>query len=86
MRYAIIMLAVLSSPAWAGEADRGHEFKDTREAIIRQLSPEGRYCRECHQRKPERQVYVKPVAPIPLPETALLFGAGLAAIAAWRRG
>jgi hypothetical protein len=88
MRYAFISLLLLATPAMAGEANRGHDFRDTREAIIRQLSPEGRYCMECHRKPRQSKSAVRPITPVPLPETALLLGTGIGAIAIarkWRR-
>jgi hypothetical protein len=89
---ALLTLLLLATPAMAGEADR-HDFRTTREALVRQLSPEGRYCRECHARRSysarRGPVFGAPVAPVPLPSTALLLGSGIGAIAIarkWRRG
>jgi hypothetical protein len=89
VRPAIIALLLLASPAAAGEADR-HDFRDAREALIRQMSPEGRYCRECHARKPVRRAgEVRPLPPVPLASTALLFGTALGGVVIatrkWRR-
>lgn len=84
-RPAIIALLLLASPAAAGEADR-HDFRDTREALIRQLSPEGRYCRECHQRKSAVRAENRvPIPAVPLPATALLFGTALGGLAIVRK-
>ena len=82
-----LALMLLAAPALAGEADR-HDWRDTREALIRQLSPEGRYCRECHARPITRTRRATLPTEIPLPSTALLLGTGVGAIAIakkWRR-
>jgi hypothetical protein len=85
VRPAIIALLLLASPAAAGEADR-HDFRDAREALVRQLSPEGRYCRECHARKPIRRAgEVRPLPPVPLASTALLFGTALGGLVIIRK-
>jgi CRISPR-associated Cas5-like protein len=82
-------LLMLASSAWAGEGGSKHDFRDTREALIRQMSPEGRYCVECHRyRKPSRSFDVRLVAQVPLPSTALLFGTalgGLVIAKKWRK-
>ena len=83
-KVAAIATMSLATPAMAGEADR-HDFRDVREALVRQLSPEGRYCRECHQRaKPVTRRVTLPTE-IPLPSTALLLGSGIGAIAIAKR-
>lgn len=85
MKVAAITLLLLATPALAGEADRGHAFRDMREALVRQLSPEGRYCRECHQRTKSVTRKVTLPTEIPLPSTALLLGSGIGAIVIARK-
>jgi hypothetical protein len=78
MRPLIIALMLVATPAMAGEGGSRHEFKDMREALIRQMSPEGRYCMECHTRPRIKSYDTRPrIPPVPLPATALLFGTGL---------
>lgn len=85
----MMTLFLMTVPVSAGEADRGHDFRDVREALIRQLSPEGRYCRECHARPRIKRVYTPSRIPeVPLPQTALLFGTalgGLVIVKKWRK-
>lgn len=85
MKAAVLTLLLLATPALAGEADRGHDFRDMREALVRQLSPEGRYCRECHQRTKSTKRRVTLPTEIPLPSTALLLGSGIGAVVIARK-
>jgi hypothetical protein len=88
MKPLIIALMLVATPAMAGEGGSKHEFRDMREALIRQMSPEGRYCMECHRRKPSKRAHVTNPVPIPLPATALLFGGalgGLVIAKRWRK-
>jgi len=80
---AAMVAALIITPAYAGEGGSKREFKDLREGVIRQLSPEGRYCQECHRKRPivKPRPPVKPPAPVPLPASALLFAAGMAGVA-----
>ena len=78
---SFFLLLLTATPTLAGEADRRHEFRDAREALIRQLSPEGRYCRECHTHKRINKRHTQPRMPeVPIPATALLFASGIGAI------
>jgi hypothetical protein len=86
---ALALALLLASPAAAGEGGSRHDFRDLREATIRQLSPEGRYCRECHTRPRIKSHDTRPrIPPIPLPATALLFGTalgGILIVKKWRK-
>jgi hypothetical protein len=76
--FILALALLLASPAAAGEGGSRHDFRDLREATIRQLSPEGRYCRECHTRPRIKSRDTRPrIPPVPIAGTALLFGTGL---------
>lgn len=84
----MLVLVLLATPALADGGTK-HDFRDIREALVRQMSPEGRYCRECHTRPRIRREYTLPRIPeVPLPQTALLFGTALGGVVIakkWRR-
>jgi hypothetical protein len=89
MKPLIIALMLVATPAMAGEGGSKHEFRDMREALIRQMSPEGRYCMECHTRPRIKSHDTRPrIPPVPLPATALLFGGafgGILIVKKWRK-